>query len=127
MLFIPLLLPPFPSSSDTPLTSLKMEMLTESGDLLSVFDELDPDTLSDGRVGLLGLDTDFLEDNSLSVGRTTEGRGLEGGSEKPLLEGLIGPATASTSAHSIEMVVFRVVLRGIRTCHVGGCGAYARR
>ena len=31
----------------------------ESGDLLSVLDELDTDTLSDSGVGLFGLDTDL--------------------------------------------------------------------
>jgi len=31
----------------------------ESGNLLSVLDELDSDTLSDSRVGLLGLNTDL--------------------------------------------------------------------
>jgi hypothetical protein len=31
----------------------------ESGNLLSVLDELDTDTLSDSRVGLLGLNTDL--------------------------------------------------------------------
>lgn len=49
-------------------------MHTESSDLLSVLDELYPNTLSDGRVGLFGLDTNFLENDTLGVRRTTERR-----------------------------------------------------
>jgi hypothetical protein len=66
---------------------------TESSDLLSVLDELDTDTLANGRVGLLGLDTDLLEDDTLGVRRATEGRGLVGGTEKTLLVVEIGPTT----------------------------------
>jgi hypothetical protein len=40
---------------------------TESSDLLSVLDQLDSDALSNGGVGLLGLDTDLLEHDSLGV------------------------------------------------------------
>ena len=58
---------------------------TESSNLLSVLDQLDSDTLSDGGVWLLGLDTDLLEDDTLGVGGTSEWRGLEGGSESALL------------------------------------------
>ena len=69
---------------------------TESGDLLDVLDELNTDTLANGRVGLLGLDTDLLEDDTLGVRRTTEGRGLVGGTEQTLLVVEIGPATLAT-------------------------------
>ena len=64
---------------------------TESSDVLSVLDELYTDTLSNSGVGLLGLDTNLLEHDTLSVGRTTEGRGLEGGSKSSLLVGKVGP------------------------------------
>jgi hypothetical protein len=65
---------------------------TESCDLLSVLDQLDPDTLSDSGVGLLGLNTDLLEDNALGVRGATEWRGLESGSESALLIRQIGPS-----------------------------------
>lgn len=58
---------------------------TESGDLLSVLDQLHSDALSDGRVGLLGLNTDLLKNYALGVGRTSERRGLESGTQGTLL------------------------------------------
>jgi hypothetical protein len=69
-----------------------MGVHTESGDLLSVLDELDTDTLSDGRVGLLGLNSDLLKHDSLGVRRSSEGGGLEGSAQKSLLEALVGPS-----------------------------------
>ena len=66
---------------------------TESGDLLAVLDELHTHTLANGRVGLLGLNTDLLEDYALGVGRSTEGGGLEGGSEKTLLVVEVRPSS----------------------------------
>lgn len=65
---------------------------TESGNLLSVLDQLDPDTLANGGVGLLGLNTDLLEDDALGVGGATEWGRLESRSEGALLKGQIGPS-----------------------------------
>ena len=67
--------------------------LTESSNLLSVLDQLDSDTFSDGGVGLFGFDTDLFQHNTLGVRGATEGGGLIGGSEESLLVVQIGPST----------------------------------
>lgn len=64
----------------------------ESSDSLAVLDKLDTDTLSNGGVGLLGLDTNLFQHNSLSVGGASEGRRLEGSTKKSLLVRLISPS-----------------------------------
>lgn len=73
--------------------------LTESSDLLSVLDQLNPHTFSDGRVWLFGFNTDFFQDDSLCVRRATEGRGLVGGSEQSLLVVQVGPSTVLAGLH----------------------------
>ena len=45
----------------------------EASDSLVVFFELDSDALSNTGVGLLGLDTDFFDDDARGVGGTLEG------------------------------------------------------
>jgi hypothetical protein len=62
----------------------------ESGDLLSVLDQLDSDTLTSSRVGLLGTDSHSLDDNALGVGSTHE-RLDELSAVVSLLVVLIGP------------------------------------
>uniref|UniRef100_A0A3B3Y906 Uncharacterized protein n=1 Tax=Poecilia mexicana TaxID=48701 RepID=A0A3B3Y906_9TELE len=53
----------------------------EGRDLLAVLDELDSHTLPDGRVGLLGLDTD----DALGVRGSSEGVGFQGRPQVSLL------------------------------------------
>jgi len=63
----------------------------ESGDLLAVFDQLSAHALADGRVGLLGLDANFLQDDALAVRRAAEGIALELRAEVALFVRLVGP------------------------------------
>ena len=64
---------------------------TESCDLLAVLDQLNTNTLSDSGVGLLGLNTDLLENNTLGVGGATKGGGLESSAQSTLLIVKVGP------------------------------------
>jgi len=85
--------------------------------LLSILDELDTDTLSDGRVGLFGLNADFLEDDSLSVGCSLERRGFPGCAEGAFAEMLVGPSVLS----AVDTKLARCVeTRGFSFTHLGG-------
>ncbi|KAM3074710.1 hypothetical protein ACMFMG_012181 [Clarireedia jacksonii] len=83
----------FPSPSIFPRKRLSH---TESSNLLSVLDQLHPNTLSNGRVWLLCLYTNLLKNNALGVRRTSEWRGFESGTQSALLVGQIGPSLLAT-------------------------------
>jgi hypothetical protein len=68
----------------------------ESGNLLSVLDQLNSDTLTGGRVGLLGTNAHSLNNNALGVGSTHE-RLNEGSAVVGLLVVLIGPLSFSSA------------------------------
>ena len=68
----------------------------EGRNLLTVLDQLHTDTLSNGRVRLLGLDTDLLKHNTLSLRRATSGRGLVEVAEGALFEVSVTPAVVTT-------------------------------
>ena len=61
----------------------------ESSDLLAVLDELHTHALPDGRVGLLGLNADFLEHDALRVRRASGGGGLVDVTQGALLVRLV--------------------------------------
>lgn len=68
----------------------------ESRNLLSILDELNPDTLSNGRVGLLGFYSNLFQDDSLGMRSTSERIGLPSGSKVSLLVVLIVPSLFSS-------------------------------
>jgi len=65
-------------------------MGNEGGDLLSVLDELHSGALTNSGVGLLGLDSDLLDDDSLTV-RASGERLLPLATDVGLLVVLVGP------------------------------------
>uniref|UniRef100_A0A674AZ87 Uncharacterized protein n=1 Tax=Salmo trutta TaxID=8032 RepID=A0A674AZ87_SALTR len=62
----------------------------ESCDLLAIFDELHPDTLPDGRVGLVVLH--FLKHNAFGMRCPSEWVGLQGSAQVSLLILLVMPS-----------------------------------
>ena len=84
----------------------------EGGDLLTVLDELDTDTLPDGGVGLLGLNTDLLEDDALGVRRTTSWRGLVEVTKRTLLVRLVRLLNASPETQRSAESAWRGICRG---------------
>eukprot|EP01084_Bolivina_argentea_P127605 225631_1 len=82
----------------------------EGDDLLAVLDELNANALADGGVRLLGLNTDLLKDDSLGVGRASEGVGLGGVVGVGLLPALVGPATGAAEADELAGGVLTVGL-----------------
>ena len=67
----------------------------EAGDSLVVLFELHSDTLTDGGVGLLGLDTNLLDDDTGGVGAALEGLAPLSGLMSELVL-LVGPAVESS-------------------------------
>ena len=84
----------------------------EGGDLLGILDQLNPHALPDGRVRLLGLDTDLLKDDALGVRGSTEGIGLPPGAQVSFFVVLIGPNLED----KIEM---KTTIRSIKDLYQG--------
>jgi len=68
----------------------------EGSDLLTILYQLDSDTLTNGRVRLLGFNTDLFKDDTLGVGSTTEWVGLGQITQSNLLVVEISPSGISS-------------------------------
>lgn len=70
----------------------------EGRDLLAVLDQLYSDALPDGRVGLLGLNTNFLEHDALGVGGASKRVGLPACAQVSLLVIFVVPPLVTAVA-----------------------------
>uniref|UniRef100_M4A095 Uncharacterized protein n=1 Tax=Xiphophorus maculatus TaxID=8083 RepID=M4A095_XIPMA len=83
----------------------------EGRDLLAVLDELDSHTLPDGRVGLLGLDTD----DALGVRGSSEGVGLQGRPQVSLLVLFVMPFLLTPVIAELPGGTYFAFISGIRS------------
>merc|ERR1719231_1411152 len=73
----------------------------ERCDFFSILDELDTATFANGRVGLLGLDSDFLNHDSFRVTTTSERVAFVFGSQIRFLVIFVCPQLRSTANHKL--------------------------
>lgn len=73
------------------LDKVEATVIGHEGHELAILDQLHPDSLPDGRVGLLRLDAYFLQHNNLGMGGAPKGVGLEGHDQVRLLVQLVVP------------------------------------
>jgi hypothetical protein len=109
----------FPALALPRKTDFPVETRTESSNLLAVLDQLDTNTLSDGGVGLLGLDTDLLKDDTLGVGGATEGRGLVGSAQSTALPVKISPLLILAVCSQLPRRVETTGFASSHDCFVG--------
>jgi len=81
----------------------------ESGDLLSVLNQLNTDTLANGRVGLFGLYTDFFEDDTLSMRRSSSRGSLVDVAKGTLFVGFVGLSNRVMSTLCLYRCVFQTI------------------
>ena len=93
----------------------------EGGDLLAVLDELHAAALTDGRVRLLRLDADLLDDDALGVGGASEGVALVLGAQVGLLVVLVRPQLRAAAVHQLARAADSTRLGGAHCACRGGC------
>merc|ERR1719215_1131903 len=73
----------------------------EGGDLLAILDQLDAAALADGRIRLLGLDANLLDDDALGMRGASERVALVLRAQVGLLVVLVRPSLRASAVHQL--------------------------